>query len=105
MASHRPIDDLAIIDVDAHISEPYDLWTSRAPASLRDRLPHVVEKDGRASMLGVYGGRSRAADGTVRIRARAWRGNRGPPPAIRVSWHRREERGSLRFRLKDIPLR
>ena len=82
-------------------------FSAKLPDDVADRslVAHVVEKDGRASMLGVYGGRSRAADGTVRIRARAWRGNRGPPPAIRVSWHRREERGSLRFRLKDIPLR
>lgn len=36
---------LSIIDVDAHISEPHDLWTSRAPASLRDRVPRVV-RDG-----------------------------------------------------------
>ncbi len=33
---------LSIIDVDSHISEPHDLWTSRAPASLRDRVPRVV---------------------------------------------------------------
>ena len=34
---------LSIIDVDAHISEPHDLWTRRAPAALRDRLPRVVK--------------------------------------------------------------
>jgi predicted TIM-barrel fold metal-dependent hydrolase len=34
---------LSIIDVDAHISEPHDLWTRRAPASLRDRVPRVVK--------------------------------------------------------------
>ena len=34
---------LSIIDVDAHISEPHDLWTSRAPASLKDRVPRVVK--------------------------------------------------------------
>ena len=33
---------LSIIDVDAHITEPHDLWTSRAPAGLRDRVPRVV---------------------------------------------------------------
>jgi predicted TIM-barrel fold metal-dependent hydrolase len=33
---------LAIIDVDAHISEPHDLWTRRAPASIRDRVPRFV---------------------------------------------------------------
>ncbi|MFK7894939.1 MAG: amidohydrolase family protein [Myxococcota bacterium] len=35
-------DALSIIDVDAHITEPHDLWTSRAPASMKDRLPRVV---------------------------------------------------------------
>jgi predicted TIM-barrel fold metal-dependent hydrolase len=34
---------LSIIDVDAHISEPHDLWTRRAPASLKDRVPRVVK--------------------------------------------------------------
>jgi predicted TIM-barrel fold metal-dependent hydrolase len=41
------ISDLAIIDVDAHISEPHDLWTSRAPARYRDRVPKVTEVDGQ----------------------------------------------------------
>ena len=30
-----------IIDVDAHISEPHDLWTKRAPAKYKGRLPRV----------------------------------------------------------------
>jgi predicted TIM-barrel fold metal-dependent hydrolase len=34
---------LKVIDVDAHISEPADLWTSRAPAAYADRVPKVVE--------------------------------------------------------------
>lgn len=34
-----------IIDVDAHISEPHDLWTRRAPARYKGRLPRV-EKSG-----------------------------------------------------------
>jgi len=38
--------DLYIIDVDAHISEPHDLWTSRAPAAYKDRVPCVKEVDG-----------------------------------------------------------
>lgn len=41
LSSNLP-SDLSIIDVDAHITEPHDLWTSRAPASLRDRVPRVV---------------------------------------------------------------
>lgn len=82
-------------------------FSVKLPDDVADRSleAHIIEATGRASRLGVFGGRSRAADGTVRIRARAWRGSRGPPPGIRVSWHRREERGSLRFRLTDVPLR
>ena len=41
------LDDIQIIDVDAHISEPHDLWQSRAPAGLKDRLPKVVESNGQ----------------------------------------------------------
>ena len=35
-------DDLKIIDVDTHLSESHDLWTSRVPARLRNSVPHVV---------------------------------------------------------------
>jgi predicted TIM-barrel fold metal-dependent hydrolase len=31
-----------VIDCDAHITEPGDLWTSRLPARWRDRAPHIV---------------------------------------------------------------
>jgi len=31
-----------IIDADTHVTETPDLWTSRAPAAMRDRVPHVV---------------------------------------------------------------
>ena len=37
------IGDLKVIDVDAHITESADLWTSRAPAAYADRVPSVVE--------------------------------------------------------------
>jgi predicted TIM-barrel fold metal-dependent hydrolase len=36
-----------IIDTDTHWSEPYDLWTSRAPAAYVDRVPRLAERDGR----------------------------------------------------------
>ena len=45
MNSPLVIDDVKIIDVDAHISEPHDLWSARAPASIKDRLPRVVKGD------------------------------------------------------------
>lgn len=82
-------------------------FSAKLPDDVADRslTAHVIEPDGRLSTLSVYGGRSRAADGTVRIRARAWRGNRGAPQRIRIAWHRREDRGTLRYRLTDVPLR
>lgn len=30
-----------LIDADTHINEPPDLWTSRVPAGMRDRVPHL----------------------------------------------------------------
>ena len=38
--------DIKVIDVDTHVSEWYDLWTSRAPASLKDKVPRYATKDG-----------------------------------------------------------
>jgi len=40
-------DDVLIVDTDTHLTEPRDLWTSRAPAKYADRVPKVVEVDGR----------------------------------------------------------
>ena len=40
-------EDVLIIDADTHLTEPRDLWTSRAPAKYKDRLPRVVDIDGR----------------------------------------------------------
>jgi predicted TIM-barrel fold metal-dependent hydrolase len=37
---------IPIVDCDSHWTEPPDLWTSRAPRRLRDRMPHVVEANG-----------------------------------------------------------
>ena len=36
-------DRIKVIDVDTHISEPEDLWTSRVSAKWGDRIPHVVK--------------------------------------------------------------
>src|SRR5579885_3677682 len=38
---------IAVIDVDTHFSEPLDLWTSRAPAKYRDRVPQMKPHGGR----------------------------------------------------------
>jgi predicted TIM-barrel fold metal-dependent hydrolase len=40
-----------VIDVDTHLVEPHDLWSSRAPAALRDRLPRVKVVDGVRSWV------------------------------------------------------
>ena len=45
MSGGTSLDDIQIIDVDAHISETTDLWSSRAPAALKDRLPRIEEHD------------------------------------------------------------
>src|SRR4051795_10232690 len=38
--------DIKIVDVDTHLTEPHDLWTSRAPKEWVDRVPRVSEIDG-----------------------------------------------------------
>ena len=40
-----------VIDVDTHLVEPHDLWTSRAPATMRERLPRVKVVDGVRSWV------------------------------------------------------
>jgi uncharacterized protein len=43
-----PFAGLKLIDADSHITEPVDLWTKRAPAKYKDRVPQtgVDKKDG-----------------------------------------------------------
>ncbi len=38
---------IPVIDVDTHYTEPPDLWSSRAPAALKDTAPRVVERAGK----------------------------------------------------------
>jgi uncharacterized protein len=40
------LEDIRIVDCDAHITEPPDLWVSRAPASLKDKVPQQRTVDG-----------------------------------------------------------
>ena len=42
---------LKVIDADTHLTEPHDLWTSRAPAKWRDRVPQVKMLDGQMSWV------------------------------------------------------
>ena len=59
--------DLLIVDADTHLTEPWDLWTSRAPAKYRDEVPRVEEIDGLPTW--VFAGKALApaiAGGVVR---------------------------------------
>jgi uncharacterized protein len=40
-----------VIDADTHLTEPHDLWTKRAPAALRERVPQVKMHDGKMSWV------------------------------------------------------
>jgi predicted TIM-barrel fold metal-dependent hydrolase len=45
--SEKVQDELLIVDCDTHLSEPWDLWTSRAPEKYKDRVPQVKEVQGQ----------------------------------------------------------
>ena len=38
--------NMPVIDVDTHYTEPYDLWSKRAPAKYKDLVPQVRQIDG-----------------------------------------------------------
>lgn len=38
---------IKVIDVDTHLSEPYTLWTERAPAKWKERVPQVKTVDNK----------------------------------------------------------
>jgi predicted TIM-barrel fold metal-dependent hydrolase len=44
--THGTIDALLVVDADTHLTEPWDLWTSRAPDRYKDRVPQVKAVDG-----------------------------------------------------------
>ena len=46
-----PLDQVKVVDADTHFTEPHDLWTSRAPAAWKDRVPHVTPVDGEATWV------------------------------------------------------
>jgi predicted TIM-barrel fold metal-dependent hydrolase len=46
-----PLDQVKVVDADTHFTEPHDLWTSRAPARWKDRVPHVTVIDGAATWV------------------------------------------------------
>ena len=58
------VERFRVIDVDSHISEPEDLWTSRVSSRWGDLVPHVVKNprgprsDGATDDVWIFGGRA-----------------------------------------------
>src|SRR5260370_38560818 len=44
---HDLLAGIKVVDSDTHLSEPHDLWTSRAPQQWKERVPQVREVDGK----------------------------------------------------------
>jgi predicted TIM-barrel fold metal-dependent hydrolase len=44
-------EDVRVVDADTHMTESHDLWTSRAPAAYRDRVPRVEDVDGQPTWV------------------------------------------------------
>ena len=58
-------EEFAVIDVDTHVTEPPDLWTSRVPAKWRERVPQIQKYDGKD--FWVIDGRRGIAPGLVSL--------------------------------------
>jgi predicted TIM-barrel fold metal-dependent hydrolase len=51
MAVPTSFEGLRVIDADTHLTEPYDLWTQRAPLEFRDRVPRVESVKGHLTWV------------------------------------------------------
>ncbi len=74
-----------IIDADTHVTETPDLWTSRAPASMRDRVPFVVTGADGSQRWVLGDGNSPLA--SVGMTATAGRGTFDKPPKTYADMH------------------
>jgi predicted TIM-barrel fold metal-dependent hydrolase len=68
LAVKSPFGGRKVVDIDTHFSEPRDLWTKRAPAKFKDKVPQVATIDGQ--IWWVLDGRSMGmpGEGTSAIR-------------------------------------
>src|SRR5437588_11525009 len=73
-----------IIDADTHVTETPDLWTSRAPARMRDSVPRI-ETDGDGSVRWVVGNSRGLA--SVGLTATAGVGSFKNPPKTYEEMH------------------
>ncbi|TAK99911.1 MAG: amidohydrolase [Rhodospirillaceae bacterium] len=46
-----PFGGRKVVDIDTHYSEPHDLWTKRAPAKFKDRVPRVSPLNGKTTWV------------------------------------------------------
>ena len=60
-------DQYRVIDVDSHVSEPADLWTSRVPARWRDAAPHIRKDESSGKEVWWVGGEPVLAVGMTAI--------------------------------------
>jgi predicted TIM-barrel fold metal-dependent hydrolase len=71
--SKRVVDQLLagspLVDADTHITEWYDLWTSRAPAKFKDRVPQVIDQNGHWEW--IFDGKSMGRNGASSCIARS----------------------------------
>jgi hypothetical protein len=50
-STRQLLSGIKVVDADTHISEWYDLWTSRAPARWKARVPQVKQIDGSVAWI------------------------------------------------------
>ncbi len=50
-AGRESLAGIKVIDVDTHFTEPHNLWTSRAPAKWKERVPQVKVVDGKRQWI------------------------------------------------------
>jgi predicted TIM-barrel fold metal-dependent hydrolase len=71
-----------IIDVDTHVTEAPDVWTSRVPARMKDRVPKVIT-DGKGRQWWVLDDKSIASPG---LSSTAGVGDmKNPPPTLEAA--------------------
>ena len=58
-------DTVKIIDVDCHISEPYDVWTSRVSKKWGDMVPHVRDNPETGNPTWILNGKMAAPAGMM----------------------------------------
>lgn len=78
---------IPVVDVDTHLTEPHDLWTSRAPANWRDRVPQVKM---------INGSRTWVIDGDTVI------GRAGPASSIKRNGEKSDGVGFLDYEIEDV---